>query len=494
MVDGCPTVEDENSVETFLNLKRIWNIDTSKAEHAHGCRIYKGVFDQVPYRVYVKGPECPTGKRQSHIVFFQTLEELIKQKELEKPFGIHMVDGDTGSFDGLSDMAKMFGVMVANPGTAAICSNVLPINHNYCNLLLCEQAFEYSYFFRWNTGGLSLFGSVQTAVGMSVLYDYELLLTAIVPDGLGMTLIEKYCAESTTFFDLAMLDLAEDYGLTLFMQQAGFDSMMCHLSHFRTSVPATWQDFFGQRRRWNTAYLIGTWHLLFVNSPYFMVYKNARWLIWIFDVVQLLCTFFGASSIVSLWVEYLADGIAEINPYYRLHIKDAEYIAFGSVWGVLLLYFIAILDRNNAESLYLLIAASVFGILFSIYYYIMSIIEGTYDIFLFMMASIVPHFFINDYRYDGNILTHKFTQSSEAVSYTKLYNFLCFRLLMYTSIEHIFLQPYAYTQHYFQCHYALCSFNSMESPLNLFTKLSITAGIGPALLQEPLFTLSSTWA
>ena len=347
VADGAPTVEEEQASNTLQALKKIWMVDETTLQEEHGCRVYTGLVGEVPYRLYVKCPEWMCGKRQSHMLFFQVLKQRYERSLMPKPFAVQMIDGNTGSYEGYADIAKLAAQLLAQPDAAAVTSAILPANHSYCGVLLNEQAYEYSYFFRWYTGGLSLFGSVQTAVGMSVLFDYNLLLTTVVPDGQGQTVMEKYCGQASTFFDLAMLDLCEDYGITLFLLQGGCDCLMCHLSHFRTTVPATWEAFIGQRRRWSTASLIGTFHLVFINSPFFLVWKNSRWLIWFYDLMSLITMVLALAlnaSLLSISLDLLMQDTEVIADTER-----SQYLAFYTVWVVLLLYFVTVFEQSRTQ-------------------------------------------------------------------------------------------------------------------------------------------------
>ena len=101
---------------------------------------------------------------------------------------------------------------------------------------------------------------------MSVMYRWTTLASGVTRD--GSTVLEKYCGASRTLTELVMLDMAEDYGITMYILQTGAGSVLSHLSHFRTHVPDSWRDFFGQRRRWCAGMIVGQFNLLFVRSPF----------------------------------------------------------------------------------------------------------------------------------------------------------------------------------------------------------------------------------
>ena len=162
-----------------------------------------------------------------------------------------------------------------------------PANFAPRSWLLAEQQAEYVSMFG-AFGGFSLFRSLQTAVGMSVMYRWTTLASGVTRD--GSTVLEKYCGASRTLTELVMLDMAEDYGITMYILQTGAGSVLSHLSHFRTHVPDSWRDFFGQRRRWYAGMIVGQFNLLFVRSP-FWSRRYGRCAFWLLLVYSYVFTF-----------------------------------------------------------------------------------------------------------------------------------------------------------------------------------------------------------
>lgn len=445
IVDGIPTLEEQHISSTFQALKHAYKIDTSAYGEDYGCRIYVAMRDtQISCKVYCKGVDCVRGKRQSHKIFFRMINDRIEKREIVKPFAIHMIDGDSGSPSGLSDQAKMFMLLMTNPTCAAVCSQIRPANHDYFNLLLSSQAVEYIFMFKFVFGAMSFFGGVSTAVGMSVMYRYNSLLEGmnlllrlchipsfdifsafVLPDCLlkrflvisfsnlliagrtydNMSVLEKYISPSETFFDFIMLDMSEDFGLTIFLLTAGYDTMVSQLTHYYTYAPATWQEFFGQRRRWYAAGLVGNFTLVFVQSPFFLHLRHGRWLLWFYLLVSLFNMFLGAATAATIVVAYLTEALNDIFLPGSFVDVNAGFIAYGIVWLVLLIYFGLIFDTEVKDSVYILTTATAIAIVVAVINDVYSILTGECALVLVgIFVILVPSLLVADLRYWPNLI------------------------------------------------------------------------------------------
>jgi len=232
--------------------------------------VYSGQGDSVPYDLYVKASVLPRGKRQSHRVFFKILENNIQNGSITKPTAIFITDADTGSRKGLSEVGRMMDLLMANPGVAALSTSLRVGNFNQSlipNPIVATQAWDYSCI-KYVFGGQSFFRSTQACIGCAVMYNYALLLQK--PESGDLSVLEKYTKPfSENFYELVMLDLVEDQGMSVFCLEAGLGTMFSHSTNFYAYVPDSIVEFFGQRRRWMEGGLIGPLHFFFQSTSFF---------------------------------------------------------------------------------------------------------------------------------------------------------------------------------------------------------------------------------
>ncbi|KAH8095982.1 hypothetical protein JL720_3321 [Aureococcus anophagefferens] len=160
-------------------------------------------------------------------------------------FGCRRYEGEMRASAGASDFSgdreetKEEGALKTYPFEVWVKNGALPRGKRMSIQL------EYLEMFG-GLGGFSWFRSVGCAVGMSVMYRWTALRDGVVHE--GMT--------------------------------SGAGSVMSHLTHFRTCVPETWCDYFGQRRRWYTGGLVGNFVILFSRT--YLTCKYYRFCFWPF--------------------------------------------------------------------------------------------------------------------------------------------------------------------------------------------------------------------
>lgn len=191
-----------------------------------------------------------------------------------------------------------------------------------------------------SAGGYSFFRSLITAVGMSVIYRWKTLRDGIMHDGISV--LDKYTSTSQTLMDQIMLDMTEDFGITLYILQTGAGTVLSQVTHFRTTVPDTWQDYFGQRRRWYAGATVGVANLIWPTTTPFATFRYGRCFFWIVLAVQYTIsfvfglayvTYFIAGTIVS-FVDELKDGTLSNSYFSTTDDSENAVMTLKTRWPV----------------------------------------------------------------------------------------------------------------------------------------------------------------
>ena len=313
----------------------------------------EGAIRTYAFEVWVKNAALPRGKRMSHRLYFKILRARIETGEVAPaPTAVHFQDGDTGSDRGLADVEKLFLLLTEDSDTGVVCSKTRPAQYHPCVWLLRTQQLEYLEMFG-SLGGFSYFRSVGCAVGMSVMYRWTTLTEGIVPSE-GISVLDKYVSVSKHIVDLVMLDMVEDYGMTMYILQSGAGSVMSHLTHFRTCVPEDWENYFGQRRRWYTGGLVGNFVILFSRT--YLTTKYYRFVFWPF----LFMTYFSGVCLglglmtysLATAATYAYEGGDTVDDPVVFQDLDVYKCCVVALFGVYAVYFLAVVEATNGERVY----------------------------------------------------------------------------------------------------------------------------------------------
>ncbi|KAH8076358.1 hypothetical protein SO694_00109023 [Aureococcus anophagefferens] len=428
VVDG--STDPENPSHSLLALCRCLGIDAAAPADADlfGCRRYEGemrasagadgfsgdreetkeegALKTYPFEVWVKNGALPRGKRMSHRLYFEILRARVASKELPTPpTAIHFQDGDTGSDRGLADVEKLFLLLLEDDDTGVVCSKTRPAQYSPWVWLLRTQQLEYLEMFG-GLGGFSWFRSVGCAVGMSVMYRWTALRDGVVHE--GMTVLEKYVSTSRSIVDLVMLDMVEDYGMTMYILQSGAGSVMSHLTHFRTCVPETWCDYFGQRRRWYTGGLVGNFVILFSRT--YLTCKYYRFCFWPF-------LFMTYMSGVCFGLGTMTYSIATAATYAYVGNATDDPTAFGEfdvyqaccflLFGIYFFYFLLVAERTNGDRVYTNAAmASLFVFLGWATVLLVLMFVGPTGVLVPLLMAVVPIVLLTELGTWGRLLVN----------------------------------------------------------------------------------------
>ncbi|KAH3745413.1 Glycosyltransferase Family 2 protein [Pelomyxa schiedti] len=213
-----------------------------------------------PFVVLLKHTNA--GKRHSHQVFFEYMDQGVTKKTAD---AIFFVDSDTmfAWEHSRNNFKKLYQFLTKRESMGGACGEVasrttIPDSHSTNHSTQIEvlswkkdplaltQYFEYkSNQFLAKTAE-NWFGMVTCLPGA---------FCVIRPQALEFVL-NDYLSESLTVWQKNQLDLGEDRTLTTLLIQSGWDTGYCANAVARTDVPATLVNLIKQRRRWINSTLV----------------------------------------------------------------------------------------------------------------------------------------------------------------------------------------------------------------------------------------------
>jgi len=374
LMDGHTTAEKRADSPTFAAMKEILGFDESTATDLWGCTVYTGLYDEcTSWTLYVKGPDLPRGKRNSHVFFYDKFEGRIADGEIPRPTAMLQVDADTGTANGLYEVERMLDLLLGNPGVAAVSSTTRPANFSNSPVSMMQEV-DYTQMKLLFTMQ-SFFRSVQVCIGQACLYNYELLTTPIYgncyfPE--GSTVVEHYCGafDKADIMDV-VAETIEDAYITTVIQKAGFGTQFSFWTNFDTYVPDTVSDFFGQRRRFITAACI--------TPPYMYAFTRVFLTLRFWRIIFLLPMLAGelqflfwlpATAVMNLH-NVLAWAIYKPYPYpYEMVTPGSavtgDHYIFWGCWSAILIFMLVVMDHSAGDKSIFLTFCSVACVLLGV--------------------------------------------------------------------------------------------------------------------------------
>lgn len=333
--------QQDNSPDTLtlIALKKLLNIDSNDYFQGFGCRVIRGIYEGIPYYLYIKGDTLVSGKRYSILLFADIVKNLYTSTPAAST-AILFMDADTKTSG--KSIYYLLNELEINPRCGGATGFLTVGNDEPGNIIVLMQEF-YIYFFG-NTihkAADSLFNKCTVLPGAFSIVKYSAFMECLdefsrIPRDNDINSISK-------------LELGEDRYLTTLIIRKGYFTKYVHNAIAKTIVPNTLSSLITQQRRWNQSIWSNMIELLFGKK------LNK------FSMIQyyvLLIQF--TSSLTTLWsFSLLATQIWDKS-------SNNSWIAATILWLYALILSILFMNKTaNKIGLWLKINISFFAILYN---------------------------------------------------------------------------------------------------------------------------------
>eukprot|EP00941_MAST-03F_sp_MAST-3F-sp1_P000953 g953.t1 len=193
----------------------------------HGCRVYNGDIEGVPFFFFIKGEGLIGGKRYSQLLFSTVAEEFrLRASQQHQPHAILFLDCDMRT-DGYS-VQLLMDELQRRSHCGGVTGLILVGNYHWTNLVTSLQYFEYFYEHTTVRAADSTFGTVTLLPGAFAVLRYDawrlsLLKYSRVPSPDDIVAVNE-------------LDLGEDRYLTTNLLINGFSTFYCESAESATGA------------------------------------------------------------------------------------------------------------------------------------------------------------------------------------------------------------------------------------------------------------------
>jgi len=279
--------EEGPDTPTFVALKQALNLTTNKTKmsYKHGCRVWEGNIEGIPFYFYVKGNNTLSGKRHSQLIFSKVIEDIAEAQNF-----ILLVDGDTKI--GHNSIQLLLDELNKYPKIGGIEGHLKVKASPKKNLITILQCIEYNFNFPIIKMAESTLNSCTCLDGGYALVRYS-AWKKILPD-------YSRIPDENDIISFNQLELGEDHYMTTLLLQNGYHTSACQTACVETSVPDTLEAFFTQRKRWTSSFLVNNFELLFSRS--LLKLSNIPFLIQWFFVLYRLALFVMTPALITMFI------------------------------------------------------------------------------------------------------------------------------------------------------------------------------------------------
>ena len=313
---------------TFVALKKLLGIQLRSQVFIkkHGCRVFSGEIDSIPYSLYIKGDNLIAGKRYSILLFADILQKY-ESKSHKDPRYLLFLDSDTETNG--KDINYLVDIMERDPNCGGVTGWLKVANSDLKNPVVSMQDFMiYFWGHVIEKAANSIFKKCTVLPGAFSLIKYSCFKECLkefsrVPHEGEISAIN-------------LLELGEDRYLTTLLLSKGYNTHYAQGAISHTVIPDTLYSFLTQQRRWTQSTLSNNVFLLFNKK--IPLLRSSQW-----GVVQwlILCSkFFSTLLITGTTAVIIAQGsFGDFESYW---------VALAT-WGYLTIFSLTIMNTSVAK-------------------------------------------------------------------------------------------------------------------------------------------------
>ena len=288
--------DDILETPTFVAFKKLLGIQSHNEHHEpnfikkHGCRVFKGVKDDIPYSLYVKGDNLITGKRYSILLLADILKQYEKEFH-EIPKHILFLDCDTKTSG--KDIKSLVDEIERDPHCGGVTGWIKVANSKSKNLIVAMQEFEiYLFNHVIDKAAASIFKKCTILPGAFSLIRYSCFKECLKEF--------SQVPRKDNIFTTNLLEFGEDRYLTTLLLSKGYNTRYTQCAVSYTVIPDTFSSFLTQQRRWAQSTFANTILLLFSKKLPLLKYSKWGFVQWLIIFSNLLSTLLltGATAVI----------------------------------------------------------------------------------------------------------------------------------------------------------------------------------------------------
>jgi cellulose synthase/poly-beta-1,6-N-acetylglucosamine synthase-like glycosyltransferase len=326
---------------TLIALKKLLNIDSHDYYQDFGCRIIRGIYEDIPYYLYIKGDTLVSGKRYSILLFADIVNNFYRSTPPAST-AIVFMDADTKTSG--KSIYYLLNELEKNPRCGGATGFLTVENDQPRNIIVLIQ--EFYLYFLGNTihkAADSLFNKCIVLPGAFSIVKYSAFMECLdefskIPRDNDINSINK-------------LELGEDRYLTTLMIRKGYCTKYVHKAIAKTTVPNTLASLITQQRRWSQSIWSNMIELLFGKKlnkfsiiQYYVLlihFTNSLTTLWSFSLLATQIWYQSSNNswiaAICLWFYALILSISFMN-------KTAQNIGF---WLKINVSFFVVLYNYN---------------------------------------------------------------------------------------------------------------------------------------------------